>query len=146
MNLIYKITCYLGSIVNFLISISLAIYMYLTNDQVGYILGTVFLLYSILTILILVLLIKSINENKKKIIIGVLGILFGFILSGISYFMYFLSNKNIHNMKNSKEEIKNLYNEETDLNKLVKLRNLYDKGIISKEEYEEKRARLINNI
>ena len=34
----------------------------------------------------------------------------------------------------------------TNLEKLIKLRSLYDEGIISKEEYEEKRTKIMNKI
>ncbi|MCI7267571.1 MAG: hypothetical protein MR501_00200 [Mollicutes bacterium] len=82
------VACYLGYIVNFLLSISLSIYMFSLKDNIGYTFGVLFFLCSLLSILTLILLIKSIAENKSKITIGILGILFGFIVGGISYFIY----------------------------------------------------------
>lgn len=141
------VACYLGCIVNFLLSISLSIYMFSLKDDIGYTFGVLFFLCSLLSILTLILLIKSITENKNKITIGILGILFGFIVGGISYFIYMSKNNYVFNSRNSKKEIKELNSvDSTNLEKLIKLRSLYDEGIISKEEYEEKRTKIMNKI
>ena len=142
------VACYLGCIVNFLLSISLSIYMYSLKDDIGYTFGVLFFLCSLLSILTLILLIKSITENKNKITIGILGILFGFIVGGISYFICMSkTNYVFNNSRNSKKEIKELNSvDSTHLEKLIKLRSLYDEGIISKEEYEEKRTKIMNKI
>lgn len=141
------VACYLGCIVNFLLSISLSIYMFSLKDNIGYTFGVLFFLCSLLSILTLILLIKSITENKNKITIGILGILFGFIVGGISYFIYMSKSNYVFNSKNCKKEIKELNSvDSTNLEKLIKLRNLYDEGIISKEEYEEKRTKIMNKI
>ena len=141
------VACYLGCIVNFLLSISLSIYMFSLKDDIGYTFGILFFLCSLLSILTLILLIKSITENKNKITIGILGILFGFIVGGISYFIYMSKINYVYNSRNSKKEIKELNSvDSTNLEKLIKLRSLYDEGIISKEEYEEKRTKIMNKI
>ena len=141
------VACYLGCIVNFLLSISLSIYMFSLKDDIGYTFGVLFFLYSLLSILTLILLIKSITENKNKITIGILGILFGFIVGGISYFIYMSKTNYVFNSRHSKKEIKELNSvDSTNLEKLIKLRSLYDEGIISKEEYEEKRTKIMNKI
>ena len=141
------LACYLGCIVNFLLSISLSIYMFSLKDDVGYTFGVLFFLCSLLSILTLILLIKSITENKNKITIGILGILFGFIVGGISYFIYMSKTNYVFNSRHSKKEIKELNSvDSTNLEKLIKLRSLYDEGIISKEEYEEKRTKIMNKI
>ena len=141
------VACYLGCIVNFLLSISLSIYMFSLKDDVGYTFGVLFFLFSLLSILTLILLIKSITENKNKITIGILGILFGFIVGGISYFIYMSKTNYVFNSRHSKKEIKELNSvDSTHLEKLIKLRSLYDEGIISKEEYEEKRTKIMNKI
>ena len=141
------VACYLGCIVNFLLSISLSIYMFSLKDDVGYTFGVLFFLCSLLSILTLILLIKSITENKNKITIGILGILFGFIVGGISYFIYMSKTNYVFNLRHSKKEIKELNSvDSTNLEKLIKLRSLYDEGIISKEEYEEKRTKIMNKI
>ena len=141
------VACYLGCIVNFLLSISLSIYMFSLKDDVGYTFGVLFFLCSLLSILTLILLIKSITENKNKITIGILGILFGFIVGGISYFIYMSKTNYVFNSRHSKKEIKELNSvDSTHLEKLIKLRSLYDEGIISKEEYEEKRTKIMNKI
>lgn len=139
--------CYLGCIVNFLLSISLSIYMFSLKDNIGYTFGVLFFLCSLLSILTLILLIKSITENKNKITIGILGILFSFIVGGISYFICMSKTNYVYNSRNSKKEIKELNSvDSTHLEKLIKLRSLYDEGIISKEEYEEKRTKIMNKI
>ena len=144
---LYIAACYLGCIVNFLLSISLSIYMFSLKDNIGYTFGVLFFLCSLLSILTLILLIKSITENKNKITIGILGILFGFIVGGISYFIYMSKSNYVFNSRNSKKEIKELNSlDSTNLEKLIKLRSLYDEGIISKEEYEEKRTKIMNKI
>ena len=141
------VACYLGCIVNFLLSISLSIYMFSLKDDIGYTFGVLFFLCSLLSILTLILLIKSITENKNKITIGILGILFGFIVGGISYFIYMSKTNYVFNSRHSKKEIKELNSvDSTHLEKLIKLRSLYDEGIISKEEYEEKRTKIMNKI
>ena len=141
------LACYLGCIVNFLLSISLSIYMFSLKDDIGYTFGVLFFLCSLLSILTLILLIKSITENKNKITIGILGILFGFIVGGISYFIYMSKTNYVFNSRHSKKEIKELNSvDSTNLEKLIKLRSLYDEGIISKEEYEEKRTKIMNKI
>lgn len=141
------VACYLGCIVNFLLSISLSIYMFSLKDNIGYTFGVLFFLCSLLSILTLILLIKSITENKNKITIGILGILFGFIVGGISYFIYMSKTNYVFNSRHSKKEIKELNSvDSTNLEKLIKLRSLYDEGIISKEEYEEKRTKIMNKI
>lgn len=141
------VACYLGCIVNFLLSISLSIYMFSLKDNIGYTFAVLFFLCSLLSILTLILLIKSITENKSKITIGILGILFGFIVGGISYFICMSKSNYVYNSKNSKKEIKELNSvDSTNLEKLIKLRSLYDEGIISKEEYEEKRTKIMNKI
>ena len=141
------VACYLGCIVNFLLSISLSIYMFSLKDNIGYTFGVLFFLCSLLSILTLILLIKSITENKNKITIGILGILFGFIVGGISYFIYMSKTNYVFNSRKSKKEIKELNSvDSTNLEKLIKLRSLYDEGIISKEEYEEKRTKIMNKI
>lgn len=141
------VACYLGCIVNFLLSISLSIYMFSLKDDIGYTFGVLFFLCSLLSILTLILLIKSITENKNKITIGILGILFGFIVGGISYFIYMSKTNYVFNSRHSKKEIKELNSvDSTNLEKLIKLRSLYDEGIISKEEYEEKRTKIMNKI
>ena len=141
------VACYLGCIVNFLLSISLSIYMFSLKDDIGYTFGVLFFLCSLLSILTLILLIKSITENKNKITIGILGILFGFIVGGISYFIYMSKTNYVFNSRNSYKEIKELNSvDSTNLEKLIKLRSLYDEGIISKEEYEEKRTKIMNKI
>ena len=141
------VACYLGCIVNFLLSISLSIYMFSLKDNIGYTFGVLFFLCSLLSILTLILLIKSITENKNKITIGILGILFGFIVGGISYFIYMSKSNYVFNSRHSKKEIKELNSvDSTNLEKLIKLRSLYDEGIISKEEYEEKRTKIMNKI
>ena len=127
------VACYLGCIVNFLLSISLSIYMFSLKDDIGYTFGVLFFLCSLLSILTLILLIKSITENKNKITIGILGILFGFIVGGISYFIYMSKTNYVFNSRNSKKEIKELNSvDSTNLEKLIKLRSLYDEEIISK--------------
>ena len=137
------VACYLGCIVNFLLSI----YMFSLKDNIGYTFGVLFFLCSLLSILTLILLIKSITENKNKITIGILGILFGFIVGGISYFIYMSKSNYVFNSRNSKKEINELNSvDSTNLEKLIKLRSLYDEGIISKEEYEEKRTKIMNKI
>lgn len=139
--------CYLGCIVNFLLSISPSIYMFSLKDNIGYTFGVLFFLCSLLSILTLILLIKSITENKNKITIGILGILFSFIVGGISYFICMSKTNYVYNSRNSKKEIKELNSvDSTHLEKLIKLRSLYDEGIISKEEYEEKRTKIMNKI
>ena len=141
------VACYLGCIVNFLLSISLSIYMFSLKDNISYTFGVLFFLCSLLSILTLILLIKSITENKNKITIGILGILFGFIVGGISYFIYMSKTNYVFNSRHSKKEIKELNSvDSTNLEKLIKLRSLYDEGIISKEEYEEKRTKIMNKI
>ena len=141
------VACYLGCIVNFLLSISLSIYMFSLKDNIGYTFAVLFFLCSLLSILTLILLIKSITENKNKITIGILGILFGFIVGGISYFIYMSKTNYVYNSRNCKKEIKELNSvDSTNLEKLIKLRSLYDEGIISKEEYEEKRTKIMNKI
>ena len=141
------VACYLGCIVNFLLSISLSIYMFSLKDDISYTFGVLFFLCSLLSILTLILLIKSITENKNKITIGILGILFGFIVGGISYFIYMSKTNYVFNSRHSKKEIKELNSvDSTNLEKLIKLRSLYDEGIISKEEYEEKRTKIMNKI
>ena len=141
------VACYLGCIVNFLLSISLSIYMFSLKDNIGYTFAVLFFLCSLLSILTLILLIKSITENKNKIIIGILGILFGFIVGGISYFIYMSKTNYVYKSRNSKKEINELNSvDSTNLEKLIKLRSLYDEGIISKEEYEEKRTKIMNKI
>ena len=121
--------------------------MFSLKDDIGYTFGVLFFLCSLLSILTLILLIKSITENKSKITIGILGILFGFIVGGISYFIYMSKSNYVFNSKNSKKEIKELNSvDSTNLEKLIKLRSLYDEGIISKEEYEEKRTKIMNKI
>lgn len=141
------VACYLGCIVNFLLSISLSIYMFSLKGDIGYTFGVLFFLCSLLSILTLILLIKSITENKNKITIGILGILFGFIVGGISYFIYMSKSNYVFNSRNSEKEIKELNSvDSTNLEKLIKLRSLYDEGIISKEEYEEKRTKIMNKI
>ena len=141
------VACYLGCIVNFLLSISLSIYMFSLKDDIGFTFAVLFFLCSLLSILTLILLIKSITENKSKITIGILGILFGFIVGGISYFIYMSKSNYVFNSRNSKKEIKELNGvDSTNLEKLIKLISLYDEGIISKEEYEEKRTKIMNKI
>ena len=141
------VACYLGCIVNFLLSISLSIYMFSLKDSIGYTFGVLFFLCSLLSILTLILLIKSITENKSKITIGILGILFCFIVGGISYFIYMSKTNYVYKSRNSKKEINELNSvDSTNLEKLIKLRSLYDEGIISKEEYEEKRTKIMNKI
>ena len=141
------VACYLGCFVNFLLSISLSIYMFSLKDDIGYTFGVLFFLCSLLSILTLILLIKSITENKSKITIGILGILFCFIVGGISYFIYMSKTNYVYKSRNSKKEINELNSvDSTNLEKLIKLRSLYDEGIISKEEYEEKRTKIMNKI
>ena len=141
------VACYLGCIVNFLLSISLSIYMFSLKDDIGFTFAVLFFLCSLLSILTLILLIKSITENKSKITIGILGILFGFIVGGISYFIYMSKSNYVFNSRHSTKEIKELNGvDSTNLEKLIKLRSLYDEGIISKEEYEEKRTKIMNKI
>ena len=121
------VACYLGCIVNFLLSISLSIYMFSLKDDVGYTFGVLFFLCSLLSILTLILLIKSIKENKNKITIGILGILFGFIVGGISYFIYMSKTNYVFNSRHSKKEIKELNSVNyIHLEKLINLRSLYD--------------------
>ena len=141
------VACYLGCIVNFLLSISLSIYMFSLKGDIGYTFAVLFFLCSLLSILTLILLIKSITENKNKITIGILGILFGFIVGGISYFIYMSKSNYVFNSRNSKKEINELNSvDSTNLEKLIKIRSLYDEGIISKEEYKEKRTKIMNKI
>ena len=121
--------------------------MFSLKDNIGYTFAVLFFLCSLLSILTLILLIKSITENKSKITIGILGILFGFIVGGISYFIYMSKSNYVFNSRNSKKEIKELNSvDSTNLEKLIKLRSLYDEGIISKEEFEEKRTKIMNKI
>ena len=81
--------------------------MFSLKDNIGYTFGVLFFLCSLLSILTLILLLKSITENKSKITIGILGILFGFIVGGISYFIYMSKTNYVFNSRNSKKKLKN---------------------------------------
>ncbi len=146
MRKITKILSFVGCILNFVINICLSIYMFTLNDESGYLIGALLILLSISSIIELIFIIKSINDKEKKIIIGILGIFLGFLIAGILYLIYDFKTNDVHTPKTEKENI-TLLNKEDDpkLEKLLNLRSLYSEGIISKEEYEEKKSKLLNN-
>lgn len=146
MRKITKILSFIGCILNFVINICLSIYLFTLNDETGYLIGALLILLSISSIIELIFIIKSINDKEKKIIIGILGIFLGFLIAGILYLIYDFKTNDVHTPKTEKENI-TLLNKEDDpkLEKLLNLRSLYSEGIISKEEYEEKKSKLLNN-
>ena len=111
--------------------------------------------------------IKTIERGEKKIYLGVMGIIFGFIFAGICYLCFTpskfedLYNSSSDNKRNdvsnnikieseidkSKEE--KLENIESNLNKkkneeLEVLKELYEKGVITEDEYNDKKERLLS--
>lgn len=112
---------------------------------------------------------KTIERGEKKIYLGVMGIIFGFIFAGVCYLCFTpskfedLYNSSSDNKRNdesnnikieseseidkSKEEkieniesnLSNTKNEELEV-----LKELYEKGVITEDEYNDKKERLLS--
>ncbi len=109
---------------------------------------------------------KSIEKGEKYTYLGVLGIIFGFIFAGIYYLRfnpknfedlhkessdYELKSEDVVVEDSIKEEIKEepITKTETDdsiKQQLLTLKELYEKEVITLEEYEAKKAELLEQI
>ena len=87
-----------------------------------------------------------INKNKKLIWVGVCNLIFVSLIGGILYLCWEgeTETKDEKTTALSPKNPENVTNEMDVSEILLKLNKLYEGGIISKEEYEEKRKKYID--
>lgn len=141
----------LGMIVTFITSsYNFCVYLYanyVTMAILSLVLGVLSVLFGIFAI-------SDLNKNRKRIWVGVSSLIFCGLVGGILYLCWQPEVAPVNNNKdgyytpadydaptapinNDKEDVSEI---------LLKLNRLYEEGIISKEEYEEKRKKYVDKL
>ena len=105
---------------------------------------------------------KTIERGEKKIYLGVMGIIFGFIFAGVCYLCFTPSKfEDLYNSssdnkrtdeseseidKSKEEKLENIESNlsNTKNEELEVLKELYEKGVITEDEYNDKKERLLS--
>ncbi|MDY6070225.1 MAG: SHOCT domain-containing protein [Bacilli bacterium] len=112
------------------------------------------LVLGVLSVLFGIFAISDLNKNRKRIWVGVSSLIFCGLVGGILYLCWQPEVAPVNNNKdgyytptdydaptapinNDKEDVSEI---------LLKLNRLYEEGIISKEEYEEKRKKYVDKL
>ena len=112
------------------------------------------LVLGVLSVLLGIFAISDLNKNRKRIWVGVSSLIFCGLVGGILYLCWQPEVAPVNNnkdgyytpadydapttpMNNDKEDVSEI---------LLKLNKLYEEGIISKEEYEEKRKKYVDKL
>ena len=112
------------------------------------------LVLGVLSVLFGIFAISDLNKNRKRIQVGVCNLVFCGLVGGILYLCWKPEVAPVNNNKdgyytptdydaptapinNDKEDVSEI---------LLKLNKLYEEGIISKEEYEEKRKKYVDKL
>ena len=112
------------------------------------------LVLGVLSVLFGIFAISDLNKNRKRIWVGVCNLIFCGLVGGILYLCWQPEAVPVNNnkdgyytpadydapttpMNNDKEDVSEI---------LLKLNKLYEEGIISKEEYEEKRKKYVDKL
>lgn len=112
------------------------------------------LVLGVLSVLFGIFAISDLNKNRKRIWVGVSSLIFCGLVGGILYLCWKPEAVPVNNNKdgyytpadydaptapinNDKEDVSEI---------LLKLNRLYEEGIISKEEYEEKRKKYVDKL
>lgn len=112
------------------------------------------LVLGVLSVLFGIFAISDLNKNRKRIWVGVSSLIFCGLVGGILYLCWQPEVAPVNNNKdgyytpadydaptapinNDKEDVSEI---------LLKLNKLYEEGIISKEEYEEKRKKYVDKL
>lgn len=112
------------------------------------------LILGVLSVLFGIFAISDLNKNRKRTWVGVCNLIFCGLVGGILYLCWKPEIAPVNNnkdgyytptdydapttpMNNDKEDVSEI---------LLKLNRLYEEGIISKEEYEEKRKKYVDKL
>ena len=127
-------------------------YVYLYANYVT--MAILSLVLGVLSVLLGIFAISDLNKNRKRIWVGVSSLIFCGLVGGILYLCWQPEVAPVNNnkdgyytpadydapttpMNNDKEDVSEI---------LLKLNKLYEEGIISKEEYEEKRKKYVDKL
>lgn len=138
------------TIIGMVVTIGMCLVNIVNALETGYgILSVLYLVSLGLCITFGVLSILSINRNEKKIWLGVCSLLFCGLIGGILYLCWQPPSNNPVTKETTSEkttyspsdydapEVKDVKEEPIEV--IAKLKKLYEDGVITKEEYEEKR-------
>lgn len=112
------------------------------------------LVLGVLSVLFGIFAVSDLNKNRKRIWVGVCSLIFCGLVGGILYLCWQPEVAPVNNnkdgyytptdydapttpMNNDKEDVSEI---------LLKLNRLYEEGVISKEEYEEKRKKYVDKL
>lgn len=141
-----------------IISCAIPCVIYLTIGGTGGIVaGFIYLIPMVLSFIFGTMMVKSIGANKKKTWLGVMGILFCWIIGGIMYLIWNPENadpskavaQNEANSRNIEKKLESKEDapvKENVADELLKLKELKDAGAITDEEYEEKKSELVKKL
>lgn len=116
--------------------------------------AVLWLITGVLGVLFGIFAISDLNKNRKRIWVGVCSLIFCGLVGGILYLCWQPEVAPVNNnkdgyytptdydapttpMNNDKEDVSEI---------LLKLNRLYEEGVISKEEYEEKRKKYVDKL
>lgn len=141
----------LGMIVTFITSsYNFCVYLYanyVTMAILSLVLGVLSVLFGIFAIF-------DLNKNRKRIWVGVCSLIFCGLVGGILYLCWQPEVVPVNNNKDGyytptdyDAPITPINNDKEDVSEiLLKLNKLYEEGIISREEYEEKRKKYVDKL
>lgn len=151
MKIVALVFTILGMIAT-LITSTYNFYVYLYANYVT--MAILSLVLGVLSVLFGIFAISDLNKNRKRIWVGVSSLIFCGLVGGILYLCWQPEVAPVNNNKdgyytpadydaptapinNDKEDVSEI---------LLKLNKLYEEGIISKEEYEEKRKKYVDKL
>ena len=151
MKIVALVFTILGMIAT-LITSTYNFYVYLYANYVT--MAILSLVLGVLSVLFGIFAISDLNKNRKRIWVGVSSLIFCGLVGGILYLCWQPEVAPVNNnkdgyytpadydapttpMNNDKEDVSEI---------LLKLNKLYEEGIISKEEYEEKRKKYVDKL
>ena len=151
MKIVALVFTILGMIATLIMS-TYNFYVYLYANYVT--MAILSLVLGVLSVLFGIFAISDLNKNRKRIWVGVSSLIFCGLVGGILYLCWQPEVAPVNNnkdgyytpadydapttpMNNDKEDVSEI---------LLKLNKLYEEGIISKEEYEEKRKKYVDKL
>ena len=138
-----------------IVSCGIPMIIYTTvGGSAGVTMAFIYLIPTLLSFIFGMMMVRSIGANKKKIWLGVMGILFCWAIGGIVYLIWNPENEdpskavaqNEANSRNIEKKLESKEDAPVKENVADELLKLKDADAITEEEYEEKKAELVKKL